>query len=348
MEIAVRGIDEIGITGDTTGLRSAGTYFDGRIENKAIVHVGIGTIDCETVGVVAFGGVHEDTVGDVRVVEVGGIDATGVRRMIEGAMVYKDSTGDRSKVGTAIQVDKTAGTVAAVEGAAGDGDRTELVGRIGRIDGTSSVGCSTEAEETIVDGEVKECISGHDTQYIGGSLDGYTPKREIRFYFHTGRELEDRLGAFGSADSKRHSGAKGRRLGIFAVYQDQLISGCRIIDRRFKGTRTRSHIDGCSLKVHRAQERANNYGNKDAFHIAFWIVHQQPECDRAADVKIIRFGSVGLNRIYASTCATILEAGAALYGCDNYIAEGRSTERNGVRGWYIIMLFHNSYYFIVY
>ena len=137
------------------------------------MHIGVRTIDREAVGVISFFGVHEDTIGDMTVVEVGGIDTTLVGTIVESTMVDEGRAGNSVQRTTAIEVDKTAGTVStAVEGTVGDGDVTELVGHVSGVYRTGGVGCASEEEETVVDGDIKECVAGNETQYIGSTLDG--------------------------------------------------------------------------------------------------------------------------------------------------------------------------------
>ena len=95
LEIAFVGIYKIGVTGKTIRLRTAGTHFDGGIEGEAVMHIGVGTIDGKTIGVLAFVGVHENAVGNMRIIDIGRIDTAGVGAIIERAVVDFDGAGNR-------------------------------------------------------------------------------------------------------------------------------------------------------------------------------------------------------------------------------------------------------------
>ena len=125
------------------------------------MHVGVSAIDGKTIGVLAFVGVHEDAIGDVRVIEVSRIDAAGVGGVIERAVVDEGSAGYRSERTTAIEIDETTCSFAAVEGAVGDGDITQLVGYIGSIYGASGVGCVAKQEQAVINSEIEERVASH-------------------------------------------------------------------------------------------------------------------------------------------------------------------------------------------
>ena len=71
LEIAVLRIDEIGITGQTVRLRTTCSHFYRGIERDTVMHIGVGTIHRKTIGILVLCGIHENTIGDMRVIEVG-------------------------------------------------------------------------------------------------------------------------------------------------------------------------------------------------------------------------------------------------------------------------------------
>ena len=87
------------------------------------MHVGVSAIGCKTVRVLPLLGIHEDTIGNMRVVDIGRINTTCVGAVVEGTMVDDNRSFQRRNVTTRINVNEPSGTVgAAVEGTVGDGD----------------------------------------------------------------------------------------------------------------------------------------------------------------------------------------------------------------------------------
>ena len=96
MEIAILCIYKVGVADYVVGLRTASSYFDGSIEGKTILDIGVRAIDCKTNGSFFLYSIHEDAVGDMAVVDIGRINTTCVGAVVEGTMVDNHSAFDCS------------------------------------------------------------------------------------------------------------------------------------------------------------------------------------------------------------------------------------------------------------
>ena len=213
LEITVIRIHEIGIAYGAVRLRSTGTHFDRRIITDTVMYVGVGAIDGKTVGIIPLFGIHEDTVGDMRIVDIRRIDPAFVGAVVEGTMVDDHRSFQRLHVTTRIDVNKPSGTISsAIESTVDDKDVLHTRERVINIDRAIAVGrLGAHAEDTIAYAEVDRLRSVHLNQVIG-TMELHALERKVRIDLDPFGDVYHRIRSFLRFDSQRHGCSDGSSL----------------------------------------------------------------------------------------------------------------------------------------
>ena len=200
LEVTFGCVHEIGVTVEAVDGFGTGAGLHRRVAGEAVLDVRVRTVHRVAHCAGALFGVHKNAVGDMRVIQIRRIDTARVGAVVERAMVNKGSAGDSVQFITSIEIDETSGTVTAIEGTIGDKDVTQLIRHIGGIDRASGVSLCAETEETIINMDIVELVTGQHAQHIGGTLNGHSLERETRFDLHAATHLNHRLRSFDCLD----------------------------------------------------------------------------------------------------------------------------------------------------